>query len=479
MKKIAEMKGQVRIPKDSLSKDDLFDLKKALTYESPSFIEGEVDLFIDYKENKTHIFVPVIFFQRNKNLFFKDYEIIDKRYDKIIETDIKNNIILRDYQKQIVGSLFKEMKNENRIGIIKSNVGTGKSIMMLYTAFRSKRKTIILVHRDSLMKQFVKLINEAKVLENVKLGIIKGNKREVEGKDIVIAMIETVMLPKNAYLLQDFGLLMVDEVERSAGQVFINAIKNCPAKNKIGWSATPYRKDGGKNVLKNNMNQVIVDADAMGIGQTLISPNVIMIGHDFHIYPYGKEPTRVTSYFENTINKNVDRNNMVLTLIMHLANNKDRNILVMTNRTAMIDNIVNFLRREGYPSVVGLKGGVKEAVLEQAKTTQIIVSNKQFISVGVSLNHLNTLVMAGFIPGGLQQKVGRILREDDGKERLVFDFIDMKSDLSKSVSEMKIRQYKDKVNAINVYGYRWGDIFNTVNSTNYKKGDFIDSEYII
>jgi len=480
---IAEIKGMVKISKECISVRDLLDLKNELTYRSPSFVEGEIDIFIDFMENEECIFIPILFFERNKNTFFKDFKIADKRYDKIVENEIINNIELRGpenkiNQKKIVGELFKKMKSGKTVGIIKSDVGTGKSIMMLYVAYRSKRKTLILVHRSSLLRQFVKLIKDDKVLDNVKLGIIKGNKKDVEGKDIVIGMIETALMPKNSHLLQDFGLLMIDEVERVAAPVYIKSIKFCPAKNKLGWSATPERKDGGKNLLKNNMGDVIVNAFKMGIGGSPVKPHIIMIGHDFKIYTKGREPKKASSYFENTINGNEDRNSIIMSLVMHLANNKDRNILVMTNRTHMITEYVDFLRSEGYKSVISLKGGVKDEAIEKAKHTQIIISNKQFISVGVSLNHLNTLVFAGFIAGGLQQKVGRITRKDDGKERLVFDIVDLTSKLSREISKMKIKHYKDKlkVNAIDVHYYRWGNIFKRINTTNYKRGDFLEEE---
>jgi len=481
MKCIAEIKGMVKISKSCFNAVDLLDLKNVLTYESPSFVDGEVDTFIDFKESQDFIFIPVLFFERNRMSYFSKFKINDKRHDKIIKHDIKNNIILKEDQVKIMTALFSQMKNGNTMGIVKASTGVGKTYMQLYLAYRSRRKAIILVYRDSLMKQFVNLIEKDKVFENCKLGIIKGKERDTKDKDIVVAMIETVMKYNdvNKELLSDFSLLMIDEVERAAGNVFMNAVRQCPAKFKIGWSATPFRRDGGQNVLTNNMGRIIVDATAMGIGDAPVNPHIVLIGHDFPLYPNGHEPKKATAYFENTVNANKDRTQMLLTLITHLANNKKRRILVMTDRTFLINEIVNFLRHEGHTSIVGLKGGVKQSVLDEAQDAQIVVSNRQFVSVGLSIKELNTLVFFSFNKGGIVQKVGRILRQDDGEIRLVFDIVDLKSKLSTAIYDMKVNQYKNKIKNHGVFYYRWGDIFNKINSTNYKKGDFIEEAHKI
>lgn len=473
---IAVMKGDTALPKSQFSEIELMQLKEALTFISEGFVDDTFNEFKDFREDEFFFYVPNRFFKKRYKRNFSNFKLIDARYDFIMkDTKIISNIELRDNQKKIMAKVFYLMKANNTSFIVKANVGIGKSVMMLYLAFRSKRKTLILVHRSSLMKQFIKSIEEIEMLSGVRLGIIKGNKFDIEKKDIVIGMIETAMSPKNEKYLQDFGLILIDEVERIASPVFIKAIKMCPAKYKIGWSATPYRYDGGKELLKNNIGHVLVDSELLGIEGSPINPSIVCISHNFEIYPRGGEGKKVTSYFEDTVNGNIDRYDMLLAIVKHIANNPKRKILVMVSRRKAVTVLTNYFRHESY-KVVGLMGGASEAQMEIAKSkeTQIVVANKQYISVGVSINDLNTLIFFDFVQGGVIQKIGRITRQDDGIDRLVIDIVDTTSKLSVKSFNNKLRQYKYKIKTNGIYYHKWNDIANKVRNTNYNEGDFLD-----
>lgn len=474
---LAIMKGDVQLAKSQFSNKDLVLLKEALTYKSDGYIDDTMVYHPDFREDSDFIYVPNKYFMKRKNSAFSNFELLDMRYDKVYpKSKIVSNIELRDKQKKIMVHLLHAIKNISETGILKASTGIGKTVMMLYLAYRAKRKTLILVHRESLMQQIIDSIEKKGMLDNVRLGIIRGKKIDVKDKDIVIGMIQTALAPRNAKYLEDFGMLLIDETERIASPKFINAFKACPAKFKIGVSATPFRWDGGKEVLKNNLGRIIVDAEVLGVSGSPVHSSVILISHKFKIYNNpGNEPTKVTSYFEDAVNNNIDRYNMLLNISYHFANNPDRKILIMTSRVKNVINLTNIFRTEGY-KVVGLHGKAPKSLVEEAKDskTRIIVANKQYVAVGFDVEDLNTLIFFDYTQGGLVQKVGRIQRKDDGLERIVIDIVDLSSKLSSDINKSKMYQYKSKVKVKGVYYHKWNEISHIVNTTNYKAGDFID-----
>lgn len=469
------IKGEIRIPNYLMTSSIKSKFIEKLTYISDAWVEGEVDTFLDYREVGNYFCVPIEALGMVKKLF-PDVQIVDKRnnvvYGKDNDSDlfrnIKSNIVLRDYQTAIINKLFDVVKTtDKKSGIVKADVGSGKTIMMLYLAFRLKRKTLILVHRENLLTQFMKTIFEEKMLEGVRVGIFKGNKKDIENKEIVIGMIETAMSFDNVDVFDSFGLLLVDECERSAAPVYINAVKNCSAMYKFGFSATPKRRDAGRYLLSNNIGEVLVDAISMGFGGSPVKPYVCIVGTEFKIYSHS-EPKKTSAFYENKINANSDRNDMIVKMISFLLSDVTKNILVMTNRKEMAMYYHRFFS-ETIPSSVCLTGdtvGSNPELLIKAKTSRLVFANKQYIGVGVSLNQLNTLIFAGFIEGGLQQKVGRITRANDGVNRLVIDIVDNRSELSKTIMEKKKKEYKNSVMALSIHYITWSKFLNKMQSEN-------------
>ena len=105
-----------------------------------------------------------------------------------------------------------------------------------------QKKTLIIVHKEFLMNQWIERIEE--FLPGAKVGKIQGPTFDVEGKDIVIGMLQTLYdraLPENAF--DCFGLTIVDEVHRIGSEQFSKTLLRVVSPNMLGISATVDRKD--------------------------------------------------------------------------------------------------------------------------------------------------------------------------------------------------------------------------------------------
>jgi superfamily II DNA or RNA helicase len=92
--------------------------------------------------------------------------------------------------------------------------GSGKTVMALNIISRVGKKTLIIVHKEFLANQWKERIEE--YIPSATVGRIQGTTFDVEGKDIVIGMIQTLYnRDYGETAFAEFGLTIIDEVHRS------------------------------------------------------------------------------------------------------------------------------------------------------------------------------------------------------------------------------------------------------------------------
>lgn len=121
-----------------------------------------------------------------------------------VELEFKKE--LRDYQYEPVKVL-----SETDGGILQAGTGRGKTIMALAAIAKVKTTTLILVHKEFLLNQWVERIKE---FLGEDAGIIQGGTWDWEGKKIVVGMLQTIYarrddLPEG--FTDYFGLTVSDE----------------------------------------------------------------------------------------------------------------------------------------------------------------------------------------------------------------------------------------------------------------------------
>ena len=119
---------------------------------------------------------------------------------------------LRDYQNVIVDKYLKAATAQTcgGGGLLDVDPGKGKTVMALKIMERLAVKTLVVVHKSFLTNQWKERIEQ--FLPGARVGTIQGQVFDIENKDIVIGMVQSLSMkeyPQNAF--ESFGLTVFDE----------------------------------------------------------------------------------------------------------------------------------------------------------------------------------------------------------------------------------------------------------------------------
>jgi superfamily II DNA or RNA helicase len=179
---------------------------------------------------------------------------------------------LRDYQIPVVDKFINHVQcpRGNLIGgprdypygggLLELPCAWGKTSGSLYILSILAKKTLVIVHKEFLMNQWVERIQQ--FLPDARIGKIQGSVIDIEEKDIVLCMLQSLVgkeYPPD--LFDSFGLTIIDEVHHISSQTFSNALFKIVTKYMLGLSATMNRKDGTTKVFKLFLGDVIHKAE--------------------------------------------------------------------------------------------------------------------------------------------------------------------------------------------------------------------------
>lgn len=155
-----------------------------------------------YRESSRFIIVPRFYGMNNISNTFED-----NINDGISIKNVIFNGILRNETKQneaaetTLNHLYKY-----KGGILSLPTGYGKTTVALNVLSRIKQRTIIFVHKEFLMNQWIDKIKQ--FLPNACIGKIQGKVIDVVGKDIVVACYNLYVVKiMIAIFLMDLGLV--------------------------------------------------------------------------------------------------------------------------------------------------------------------------------------------------------------------------------------------------------------------------------
>ena len=234
-----------KIKKKSLKSQQIKEIKKDLTvnpFTYGDFGEKNEKKFSLFMESPSSLYLP---------RFYGQEKFGNPSKDKIGEgapINIKFKGSLRKEQEPIV-KIYQDEAVKNGGGLISLKCGGGKTVLSLWIIALLKVKTIVVVHKDFLMTQWRDRIME--FLPDARIGKIQQNTIDIENKDIVLAMVQSLSMKEyEPEVFSSFGLAVFDECHHLGAEVFHKAMQKVSSKYMLGLSATPNRKDGLRKVFE-------------------------------------------------------------------------------------------------------------------------------------------------------------------------------------------------------------------------------------
>jgi len=208
--------------------------------------------FPAYRESGNKFYVPHYYGVANFGVP-KEYKVPEG--DDLV--GIEFNGTLRDYQAPVVQQFIDHVRTAPVCGgLLELYCAWGKTSSALYIASELKKKTLVIVHKEFLMNQWIERIQQ--FLPNARIGRIQGKTVDIDNKDIVICMLQSLsMKDYPASLFASFGFTIIDEVHHISSCTFSQALFKLVTKYMLGLSATMNRKDGTTNIFKMFLGEVV------------------------------------------------------------------------------------------------------------------------------------------------------------------------------------------------------------------------------
>ena len=432
------------VSKSSLTDTELNNIRRTLTVSprsNPGYDMGEEVSFPCYRENSKWIYVP-------KWYGIKTYGSVDeKKIDLGTDTPIQVEFCgtLREVQQEAVDKFFEGGSSNVNGGLLVLPCGFGKTVCALHVIARAKTKTLVIVHKDFLLKQWKERIQQ--YLPSARVGIIKGKTCDVDDKDIVLGMLQSVsMKDYDSAVFDGFGLAIVDEVHHIAAEVFSRALHKINFKHTLGLSATPTRKDGLTKVIKWFLGDVVYKASKRADK---------LIVESRHYYDDAPEYSQVHTMFNgrpnlsrmiNSLCDHIPRTQHIIDIICEIKRHEPlRNIIVLSDRRNHLDQFAIGIRKCLKHSCVGFYvGGMKERDLQNTEDTcDVILATYSMAAEAMDIPKLDTLILAS-PKGDVEQALGRIQRKPMSERKYVPKVIDIVDNFSifKTQHTKRLKHYK-------------------------------------
>jgi superfamily II DNA or RNA helicase len=444
------LKKELNVEQQHALRKDL--VAKPFTQGAPSGANAQAITFPIYRESNNKFYVPRYYGEK----YFgpvKDYKITDGN-------DIALTFAgdLRENQVPVVQTFMKHIENSDGRGggLLELPCAYGKTVLALNILARLKKKVLIIVHKEFLLNQWVERIEQ--FLPGARVGRIQGQIMDIENKDIVLGMLQSISMKEyHPDTFNSFGLTIIDEVHHISSEVFSCALFKLVTRYTLGLSATMNRKDGTTKVFKMFLGEVVYK------GKRDEEHKVVVRAIDYKAndeeFNEVKLDFRGNVQYSTMISKLCTYNHrteFILRVIKDMfQENEDQQIMLLAHNKNVLKYLHDAVKTRGIAdgSVGYYIGGMKEAALKETEGKRVVIATYSMAAEALDIKSLTTLIMVT-PKTDIEQAVGRILRQKHGSP-IVVDIVDshtpFQNQWSKRKQFYKKQNYKIIQTAIDKY----------------------------
>ena len=336
-------------------------------------------------------------------------------------------------------------------GVLVAPPGVGKTVLGTHLVAERGRSTLVLVHRQPLLDQWIAQLSMFLGVAEQEIGRIGGGKRKPNGR-LDVAMIQSLVHKGSVNdSIARYGHVIVDECHHVPAVSFERVLSEVKARYLVGLTATPQRRDGHQPILEMQLGPVRFSVNARNQAARRPFEHRLMVRET----PFRSDGSAMDVGIQEiyrALASDEARNRLIVEDVLG-ALREGRSPIVLTERR---DHLEYLATRLG-PSVrhlVVLQGGMtpkNRRALGAALAAvpdgeeRLVLATGRYVGEGFDDARMDTLFLAMPIAwkGTLVQYSGRLHRLHPRKTEVrIFDYVDREVPLLLRMFEKRLRTYR-------------------------------------
>jgi superfamily II DNA or RNA helicase len=320
-------------------------------------------------------------------------------------------------------------------GVFAATTAFGKTVVACRLIVERNTSTLVLVHRQQLLDQWVARLRVFLDIDAARIGVIRGGRKRPTGFIDVATIQSLVRKSEVSDLVANYGHLVVDECHHLSAVSFEAVARAAKAKYVLGLSATVTRKDGHHPIIFMQCGPIRYRVDARRQAAARpFSHQVVIKRTAFHAKRQKADTPGSIQELYGLLAYDAARNDMIFNDVLS-ALEAGRSPVVITERKDHLQAIAERLTKFA-KNVIVLKGGMGAKQRNQVNDAlqsipegeeRVIVATGRYLGEGFDDARLDTLFLTMPISwrGTLAQYAGRLHRLHAAKRKvIIFDYVD-------------------------------------------------------
>ena len=323
------------------------------------------------------------------------------------------------------------------IGVLAATTAFGKTVVAAWLIARRGVNTLVLVHRQQLLEQWVERLASFLGVPAKSIGRLGGGRKKLTGRIDVALMQSLVRKGVVQDCIGSYGHVVVDECHHLPARSFELVACRAKARFVTGLSASITRKDGHHPIIFMQCGPVRYRVNArQQAARRPFAHRVLVRPTGFRAPDFPAADSRVEfQRLYETLAQDPSRNQLICQDVL-AAVQAGRFPLVLTERTEHLRLLATLLSA-AIPHVITLQGGMGRKRIQAAMALLatrpsaegcVLLATGGYIGEGFDEPRLDTLFLTLPVSwrGTIAQYVGRLHRlHEDKREVQVYDYADL------------------------------------------------------